>query len=151
VIKWLAEPYISVHRTAKPLEIWKPGRRVKTIPFCWPLRIQAPADFRLRWTNDDWRTIQDTRSTGTSLGVDFVDIKINPEQKSPIIFTFYWMASEKWEGRDYQVNIYPNANDRILRDEIIVKQLFMIYIMENLLFVSYNEIDINTQKEEIYV
>ena len=86
-------------------EIWKPMRQVQRVQPGYVLRVQAPGGFRLRWSDDGWRTPKDTDSIGTALGVEYVDIPIGADQTGDIRFTFFWMASNSWEGRDYVVSI----------------------------------------------
>lgn len=94
-------------RTAcRALEIWKPNRQVCAVKAGMTLRIQAPAPFRLRWTRDEWSTLEDTPSTPTALGIEFVDIPVPAVQRAPIRFTFFWTESDRWEGRDYEVAIH---------------------------------------------
>jgi glucoamylase len=71
----------------------------------YTLRIQVLAPFRLHWSGNEWQTVKDTPSSATTAGVEFVDIPIRPEQRAPIRFTFFWTASDRWEGRDYIVSI----------------------------------------------
>jgi glucoamylase len=47
--------------------------------------------------------VNDTPSSSTTLGVEFVDIPILAAQSAPISFTFFWTESNHWEGRDYTV------------------------------------------------
>ncbi len=89
----------------KPLEVWKPDRHARTVKRNYVLRVQAPTAFRLRWSRDEWQTAEDTRSTATTLGVEFVDIPIPPIQRAPIRFTFFWTVADRWEGRDYTVAV----------------------------------------------
>ncbi len=89
----------------KALEVWKPNRQVRTTKRDFTLRIQAPAPFRLRWTRSEWRTVEDTPSSPTGLDVEFVDIPIPQTQQAPIRFTFFWTATQRWEGRDYMVAV----------------------------------------------
>lgn len=98
----------SRYRTRKgcrPIEVWKPTRRARTVRRGMTLRIQAPATFRLRWSANDWQDAQDTQSSGTRLGIEFVDIPIDPAQSAPIRFTFFWSADGHWEGQDYEVSV----------------------------------------------
>jgi len=44
------------------------------------------------------------RSTATALGIDFVDIPV-PQQDALIRFTFLWVDENRWEGKDYNVEI----------------------------------------------
>ncbi len=92
-------------RNYTPIEVWKPRRQPRAVTRGALLRIQAPAPFRLHWCRDDWQTAEDTHSSATTLGIDFVDIPIPPTQRAPIRFTFYWTASNRWEGRDYEVEV----------------------------------------------
>lgn len=98
----------SRYRTRKvcrPIEIWKPTRRVRTVRRAMTLRIQAPAAFRLHWTADEWQETHDTQSSATRLGIEFVDIPIGPSQAAPIRFTFFWTAEGRWEGQDCDVAV----------------------------------------------
>ena len=71
----------------------------------YTLRIQAATPFRLRWTADEWSVVNDTTSTPTALGIEFVDIPIVLLQAAPIRFTFFWPAEERWEGRDFAIAV----------------------------------------------
>jgi glucoamylase len=85
-------------RTAcRHLEIWKPNRRPRSVKAGMTLRVQAPAAFRLHWSAAEWRTVQDTISSATALGIGFVDIPILPSQRAPIRFTFFWTGEGRWE------------------------------------------------------
>jgi glucoamylase len=69
------------------------------------LRIQANSPFLLHWTNDDWQHSKDVTSQGTAIGIEFVDIQLPNKQKNPIQFTFLWLDEDRWEGKDYTVNV----------------------------------------------
>lgn len=105
LIPEVRERYVVTRTACKPLEIWKPNRRVCAVKRGFTLRIQAPAPFRLRWSRDEWRTAEDTSSSPTALGIEFVDIPIPAAQRAPIEFTFFWTQTDRWEGQDYQVGV----------------------------------------------
>ncbi len=105
LIPEVSKRYISDRSSFKHLEIWKPNRRARSAKKGSTLRVQAPETFRLHWSFDEWRTVNDTDSTSTALGVEFTDIPIGKAQKDPVRFTFFWPDSERWEGRDYAVSI----------------------------------------------
>ena len=90
-------------RSAAPMEIWKFNRQVRCLPIGGTLRVQASAPFRLHWTCNDWERANDTGSTPTGTGAEFVDVPVPPEQRAPARFTFFWIKTGNWEGRDYQV------------------------------------------------
>jgi glucoamylase len=85
--------------------IWKHNRQVSAVREGFILRIQAGAPFLLRWTRDDWGTAEDSRSTPTSLGIEYFDIAIRPPQGGRIRFTFFWIDAGTPEGRDFEVAV----------------------------------------------
>ena len=87
------------------IRIWKFTRQARSVKRGYVLRIQAQATFRLRWSNDEWHTVKDTSSSGTTLGVEFADVPIPEGQQATIRFTFFWTAGNHWEGRDFMVSI----------------------------------------------
>ncbi len=104
LIPVVAERYLN-KRGRKDLEVWKPTRQVRDVIAGQVLRIQAPASFRLHWTNDVWVSASDTRSTSTGLGIDFADIGIPGNQKAPVQFTFFWPDTNRWDGNNYEVRV----------------------------------------------
>jgi glucoamylase len=105
----LVEPaydrYVRGNGKRQAIEIWKSNRQVKTVPAGTLLRIQGDSPFLLHWTRDDWQHSTDTRSQGTAVGLEFLDIPLPEKQKDPIRFTFLWLDENRWEGNDYAVRI----------------------------------------------
>lgn len=97
--------YVSRKSPRKRLEIWKPNYRARIAKKGSTLRVQTTRPFRLHWSSDEWKTVKDTDSTSTSLGLEFVDIQISSDQNDPIRFTFLWRVTNQWEGRDYEVAV----------------------------------------------
>ena len=75
------------------------------------LRIQATSPFLLHWTSDEWLHSTDTRSTATSVDIEFVDLPL-PEQNTTIRFTFLWVDENRWEGKDYTVELQARAHSQ---------------------------------------
>jgi glucoamylase len=100
----VAERYLK-NRGRKDLEVWKPTRRVRTMSAGEVLRVQAEAPFRLRWTSGEWQDFQDSTSIATGLGGHFADIRVASHQRAAIRFTFLWTETQRWEGRNYEVEI----------------------------------------------
>jgi glucoamylase len=72
------------------------------------LRIHGKERFRLRWSNDDWHSQHDTESTVNNLQIDFVDLPAavsSSDKGASFRFTFFWLDSNSWEGRDYEVGV----------------------------------------------
>ena len=57
--------------------------------------------------SSDWQSAHTTQATGTSLGIHYTDFPIEPGQRAPIRFTFFWPEKNRWEGQDYTVGIEP--------------------------------------------
>jgi glucoamylase len=95
----------SGKRARNRIELWKFNCQPKSVQPDSRLRVQAEAPFRLHWTRDEWHTINDTASTMTPLGLTHADIQIGIDESSPLRFTFYWPEADKWEGRDYFIEV----------------------------------------------
>jgi glucoamylase len=106
--------YVRGGRESHAIEVWKSNRQVPAVAAGTRLRIQANSPFLLHWTSDEWQHSTDTRSTATGVGIDFVDIPI-PEQKAPIRFTFLWINENRWEGKDYTVELQARVDTRVRR------------------------------------
>ena len=83
------------------------NRQVRAVPAGATLRIQAAEPFILHWSRDEWSHVNDTRAAATSVGISFTDIGIAADERAPIRFTFRWLDPERWEGRDYIVEVRP--------------------------------------------
>ena len=92
-------------RKAKSIQVWTFRRQSAGVGPGGTLRIQADAPFRLRWTGNDWRQIEETTSNTIGLGISFVDLVVPAEQKAPMRFTFFWEEPGRWEGRDFLVQV----------------------------------------------
>lgn len=93
-------------KTTSPLKCWRFNHQIRSIPRGKGLRIETLAPATIRWTDDNWHTIQDTPTEDTGLGVHFADL---PEAELPqngqLIFTFFWTESQTWEGQDFSVEL----------------------------------------------
>jgi glucoamylase len=101
------ERYAGSSRKRRAMEAWKHNRQARTIEAGGLLRIQALEPFLLHWSPDGWSTVHDKQSTPTPLGIEYVDIDVPADAHAPIKFTFYYSARDKWEGRDFEVQIAP--------------------------------------------
>ncbi len=110
VYDWIPEVgrrYVTDRQKRQAMEVWKLDRQIRFMPKGAILRIHGKEQFRLRWSNDDWKTQNDSESKANALQVDFVDlpveISVNPGTR--IEFTFFWMKSGQWEGRNFAVSV----------------------------------------------
>lgn len=94
-------------RRADVIEFWKPNRHATTVQAGTTLRVQSPNRFALHWTANEWQDVHDTPARTTPLGISWVDLPISLDQRAPIRFTFRWTDDDRWEGRDYTVQVVP--------------------------------------------
>ncbi|MDK1031072.1 MAG: glucan 1,4-alpha-glucosidase [Planctomycetia bacterium] len=108
----VAERYLA-GRGRKDLEIWKPMRRVRQASPGQMLRIQAPKDFEIRWTTDDWQTSHDSKASDIGMGMYYVDIPIADSQTAPLRFTFVRIDNDELMEVEHRVDVAqatPAAN-----------------------------------------
>lgn len=70
------------------------------------LRVEVPAAAVVHWSGDGWRTVQDTPTRDTGLGLHVADLATEQlGDGARIDFTFRWPAVGRWEGRDFAVDV----------------------------------------------
>ena len=112
----LIDPVAERYRNDKPrrvVEVWKMNRQVRAVPAGGLLRVQASSSFTLHWSDDEWKTVKNTDSTPTAVGVEYTDIEVAPSQTTPLQFTFFWRQESEWQETNYQVNVQPAAQTDI--------------------------------------
>ncbi len=107
LIPEVADRYLN-HRGRKDLRVWKHNRQVQSVLAGGVLRIQAENPFVLHWSNDEWRSPQDTASQTTASGIHFAEGATVPGDRAPVRFTFLWLDADHWEGRDYKVDVHAD-------------------------------------------
>jgi glucoamylase len=105
LIPEVADRYLRP-RKRTPIEIWKFNRQVQSIPRGATLRIMAKADFTLHWGRGDWQKPTDTLAQRTALDISFADIATTSDDIRPIHFTMHWLDDNRWEGRDFTVEVH---------------------------------------------
>ena len=64
----------------------------------------APAT--IHWSSDGWKTVTDSKTVDTGLGVHYSDLETTGLSSGErIIFTFFWPEANKWEGTDFHVTV----------------------------------------------
>ncbi len=103
LIPEVAARYLGARPTTrKRFEVWNPNRQVRLMKRGEILRVLGMAPFTLYWAADDWKTVEDTKSIRTALGVDYVDIPSTIAKSGTCFhFTFLWMETNKWEEQDF--------------------------------------------------
>jgi len=86
--------------------IWRFNNKIRALPTGTTLRVETLAAAVVHWSVDGWRTVHDTATHDTTLGVHLVDL---PTAGLPmgawVDLTFYWPQVAKWEGVDFRVGV----------------------------------------------
>ena len=96
----------QTNKTTSKFAPWRFNHKCRTIPLGKILRIEVLAPATVHWSDDEWRTTTDSKTSDTGLGIHFVDLptsRLSPD--SNIFFTFFWPEANKWEGTDFQVTL----------------------------------------------
>ncbi|GAA4313715.1 glycoside hydrolase family 15 protein [Compostibacter hankyongensis] len=98
------ERYLHNQRPSA-VEIWRFERPLEKINKNSILRIETHAPARIHWSADGWQTTQDALTQYTGLGIYFADFPGNAITGPALVFTFYWMDADRWEHKDFAVEI----------------------------------------------
>jgi glucoamylase len=75
------------------------------------LRIELFAPAQVRWSTDEWKTVQEQSMIGITDGLYYADLPV--EGFAGIVFTFYWMEGRRWEGRDFRLALAPTVSELV--------------------------------------
>jgi glucoamylase len=89
------------------VEIFTMARQIRQMTAGKRLRVLALEEFRLVWSADDWETARSTESRNLRSVGHFADIATMPGQAGRISFTVEWLAQERWEGTNFDVELQP--------------------------------------------
>jgi glucoamylase len=95
-----------VQQTTSDRIAWRFNNKVRSMPADRTLRVETLAPAVVHWSVDGWRTVHDTPTRDTTLGVHVSDLEIRDLRPGDRVdFTFYWPEAERWEGVDFVVCI----------------------------------------------
>ena len=101
------------HRYVKQLApvapiVWRMTSEVFTIPVGRKLRLEFLASATVRWSADNWASIQDIEAVATGLNTYVCDLPTeNLATRSFVLFTFHQPLQDKWAGTNYRVDVRP--------------------------------------------
>ncbi|MCA9168267.1 MAG: hypothetical protein KDB23_11385, partial [Planctomycetales bacterium] len=104
-------PPQAAHRYARndtttQLHSWRFNHKCRVITQGKTLRIETLVPAMIHWTTDQWQTVNDTGTVNSMFGVYYADLptaSLVADQQ--IEFTFFWPASDHWEGQNYEVQV----------------------------------------------
>ncbi len=82
---------------------WRFNHKVTWVSAGHALRIEVLAAATVHWSADGWRTVHDTPTRDSGLGVHWVDLE--PAAGETLVFTFHWTDADRWEGMDFRVEV----------------------------------------------
>ena len=96
-----------VKNTPPPAPIaWRSTSRVDRVAPGRVLRLECLDQARIHWSTDDWKTISDSDTIATGLGLYVFDLPAERLTDGTIVrFTMFWPGQNRWEGTDFQVEI----------------------------------------------
>jgi glucoamylase len=85
---------------------WRFNNKCRKLPQGKQLRVALLAPAMVHWSDNGWQTTHDTETSSTSLGVHFADLPTDHLQPGrEVVFTFFWLDGQRWEGADFSVRI----------------------------------------------
>ena len=99
----VAKSYLGAKKR-RPPEFWTFRHPTPQMIAGHTLRICAEASFQLRFSTDAWQSSLNQDSTA-AYGISFVDVPTASSQTEAIRFTMYWPGGERWEGRNFEVEM----------------------------------------------
>jgi glucoamylase len=92
----------QVDRVVSSLATWRLDWRCAGVIAGATLRIELSAAAIVRWSADDWKTVDDTPTVDTTLGVHFADLPTAPLRGGTALrFTWRWRDDDRWQGEDF--------------------------------------------------
>jgi glucoamylase len=95
-----------IQKTGSFHDPWSFGNKRRTIAAGKILRLELLAPAAVRWSPDGWKTITDTKTLDTGIGLHICNL---PTEGLPsgaeILFTFFWPETNRWQGTDFGVTL----------------------------------------------
>src|SRR6266699_333201 len=96
----------QTEKTVSKFAAWRFNQKIRTIPGGRNLRIEVLARATIHWSMDGWKTVTDSKTVDTGLGIHYADLETSTLSPGDnVAFTFFWSEANKWEGTDFQVTV----------------------------------------------
>jgi len=100
-----AKRYLT-RKVVSPYAHWRFNHRCRVLPPGKTLRVEVLAAAMVRWSDDGWNTVNDTRTHDTRLGFHIACLSTGRLVAcGRIEFTFHWIEADRWEGVNFIVEV----------------------------------------------
>ncbi len=94
---------------------WSYNHKSHQIAFGKQLRIELLSPAIIHWTIDDWVSSHELKTIDSELGIHYGDLPTGKlAEGTKIIFTFYWINSENWENKNFEVIIKKSEQKELI-------------------------------------
>lgn len=88
------------------LAVWRFTTSTTVLAAGKHLRIETLARARIHWSVDKWATAQNTDTRATNFDLHVADLPTGDLPAGAVVlFTFFWPEADRWEGRDFGVQV----------------------------------------------
>ena len=92
---------------ARPSHVpWRFNNKCRQLPAGRIVRVELLSVASIHWSLDNWRTLHDTPTEDSGLGIHFADLATaDLKTGDAVVFTIHWTAEDRWEGTDYRLAV----------------------------------------------
>ncbi|MBX7158549.1 MAG: glucan 1,4-alpha-glucosidase [Verrucomicrobiae bacterium] len=96
----------QIDKVISPFFQWRFDHACAFLPAGKILKIELKAQAKVCWTVDAWNTVDETSTRDSGFNIHFVDLPTEKlEVGGEIEFTFYWLRSDRWEGKNFKIQV----------------------------------------------
>ena len=107
--KHAQQRYLKENITSN-IALWRIDLPIEEISADKNLRIETIAPAKIRWSVDEWNNLQEVYTIDMGLGIHYFDLSAEKLTGPKIQFTLYWLESEEWTGKDFEIRINPTVS-----------------------------------------
>jgi glucoamylase len=102
------QPFARYVKSSPPVApvVWRMTSQTSKIAIGRKLRLEFLEPAMVRWSSDNWASVEDRNAVGTGLGTYICDLPMeNLTHGGFVVFTFHWPQQGKWVGTNYRVDV----------------------------------------------
>ena len=103
-IEEVSSRYASKRQNLWRGQVWKLARQPGQMKRGEPLRLICERPFTARWSGDEWKTVSDTESQASGLGLHWCDLEAG-EGADVLRWTLRYADTGAWHGSDFEIAV----------------------------------------------